>query len=61
MSCGIPVIGTDVSGIRNLINHKKNGFLCGTDSESISKAINTLKENRKLRGKNFYKCQRIHY
>ena len=44
---------------KNLINHKKR-FLCGTDSESISKAINTLKENRKLKEKISINAK-IHY
>ena len=51
MSCGMPVIGSDVPGINNLINHKKNGYLCGTDSKSISKAINTVIKDKEMREK----------
>ena len=36
MSCGLVVIGSDVDGIRELINDGKNGFLCGTYPESIA-------------------------
>jgi glycosyltransferase involved in cell wall biosynthesis len=39
MACGLPVIGTDVAGIRELINHKENGYLCGTTAEEIRQAI----------------------
>ncbi|MBN1231578.1 MAG: glycosyltransferase family 4 protein [Anaerolineales bacterium] len=42
MACGMPVIGADVEGIQNLINHKENGWLCGTDPESIRSAIETV-------------------
>ena len=39
MACGLPVIGTDVRGIRELIRHGVTGWLCGTDSASIRAAI----------------------
>jgi glycosyltransferase involved in cell wall biosynthesis len=39
MACGLPVIGTDVAGIRELINHRENGYLCGTTAEEIRQAI----------------------
>ena len=39
MSSGMPVIATDVSGVRELINHRETGFLCGTSSEEIREAI----------------------
>ena len=48
MSCGIPVIGADSPGIREIIHHRDNGFLCGTDSESISSAIENLLANPDL-------------
>ncbi|MBU1614530.1 glycosyltransferase family 4 protein [bacterium] len=49
MSCGAAVIGTDVDGIRELIIHKKNGYLCQTDSESIRTAIIELMADDSLR------------
>ena len=45
MACGIPVIGTDVSGIRELIVHLENGYLCGTRPEEIREAIRWMLNN----------------
>ena len=42
MSCGMPVIGADSPGIREIIDHGINGLLCGTDSESIRTSIQEL-------------------
>jgi len=49
MSCGLPVIGTDVRGINEVINHKKNGYLCDTSVESMKEAIMNVLENDELR------------
>lgn len=48
MACGLPVIGANSPGIRELIDHGVNGYLCGTDSESIAKAIEELLSNPQL-------------
>jgi len=48
MACGLPVIGTDVEGIKGIIKHKKNGFLCNINAESIRKAIITLMCDQEL-------------
>jgi len=48
MACRLAVIGTDVKGIREIITHKENGYLCKTNSESIRKAIIELIKNPKL-------------
>jgi glycosyltransferase involved in cell wall biosynthesis len=49
MSCGIPCIGTDVPGIRDLIQDEVTGILCSdTTSESIARGIKRIMENRKL-------------
>jgi len=46
MSCGVPVIGTNVYGIDEIIKHKENGYLCETSVESIRSAImNILDDN----------------
>ena len=42
MSCGLPCIGSDVTGIREDIEHIKTGYLCNTDYESIANAIGTV-------------------
>lgn len=55
MSCGLAVIGTDVEGIRDIIKHKENGYLCKTDSKSIRDAIDEIMHDKNLRevmGKN---------
>ncbi len=52
MACGIPVVGTDVPGIRELISHRENGFLCGTSPDEIRQAIqymlNETKETARM-------------
>lgn len=48
MSCGLPCIGTDVEGIREIIKHEENGYLCGTDAISIRKAILDILNNKEL-------------
>jgi glycosyltransferase involved in cell wall biosynthesis len=42
MSCGLPVIGTDVPGIRELIRHKETGYLCSASAEELRFAIKAL-------------------
>ena len=51
MSCEIACIGTNVKGIKNIIAHEYNGYLCGTSSNSIKRAIQTLSNNHILREK----------
>lgn len=51
MSCELCCIGTDVTGIREVIKHNKNGWLVKTDEESIKKSINLLINNTSLRKK----------
>jgi glycosyltransferase involved in cell wall biosynthesis len=48
MACGLPVIGTDVSGIREIIKHGENGWLCGTDAMQIRQALETVLGDRGL-------------
>lgn len=42
MACGLPVIGTNVNGIKELVVHKQTGLICGTDKESIRASIQEL-------------------
>ena len=49
MACGIPVIGTDVAGIRDIIKHGKNGYLCKPEVVEIRNAINSVMGNKQLR------------
>lgn len=49
MSCGCAVVGTDVPGIRDLLQHQRNGWLCGTSAASLGTAMQRLVENPSLR------------
>ena len=51
MSCGLPVIGADVVGIRDVLRHGENGWLCGTDAPSLRAAIQHLLARPGLRAK----------
>lgn len=42
MACGLPVIGADSPGIRELIRHGETGWLCDTDPASVRAAIEEL-------------------
>jgi len=49
MASGLPVIGTDVPGIRELIHHGETGYLCGTSPGEIREAIREVLSNVDLR------------
>lgn len=51
MSCGKAVIGTDVVGIREIIQDGINGILCGNNAHEISHAILRLMGDPLLREK----------
>jgi len=51
MSCAMPVIGTNVDGIRELINNNENGILCGVTAEEIAGAIIRLADDPGLKQK----------
>ena len=42
MACGLPVICSNVPEMKYRVAHKVNGYLCGTDSDSIARAIETV-------------------
>jgi glycosyltransferase involved in cell wall biosynthesis len=48
MACGLAVIGTDVEGIRDVIQHGETGWLCQPDAESIRGAIHHLLNHPEL-------------
>lgn len=48
LACGCAVIGTNVNGINNIIEHKVNGYLCGTNVDSIRRAILEVLNNQRL-------------
>lgn len=39
MACGLTVIGTNVTGINEIVQHRDNGFLCDITPEAIRHAI----------------------
>ena len=49
MACGLPVIGSDVPGICDVIQHNVNGYLCSTSPNEIRSAIEALLGNKGLR------------
>jgi len=49
MACGLPVIGGDSPGIRELVRHGETGWLCGTDAGSIRQAVETVLVDEGLR------------
>jgi len=51
MACGLPCIGTDVEGVREIIRHKENGYLCSTDTSSLRGAIQEVLQDRQLQEK----------
>ena len=51
MACGLPVIGTNVVGINEVVKHKLNGYLCGISTGSIRKAIREMLRDKELRKK----------
>ncbi len=51
MACGLPVIGTSTVGIKEVIKHGVNGYLCETSAEAIRKAIIYLMNDHNLRRK----------
>lgn len=42
MACGVPVIGADSPGIREIIRHGKTGYLCGADAAGIQAAVSEV-------------------
>ncbi|MCL4256993.1 MAG: glycosyltransferase family 4 protein [Anaerolineales bacterium] len=49
MACGLPVLGTRVQGIQEIITHEDNGLLCNTDAASIREDVQRLVDDVELR------------
>jgi glycosyltransferase involved in cell wall biosynthesis len=49
MACELPLIGTNVTGIREEVTHEKTGYLCDTSPESIAQGIQHVMSNPALR------------
>lgn len=48
MSCGMPCIGVSTTGIENIINHKRNGWLVDGTKDSIVNGISELFKNKDI-------------
>lgn len=51
MGCGLPVIGTNVKGIKEVIVNEVDGILCETDSDSLRNSLTELLNNNDLKKK----------
>jgi glycosyltransferase involved in cell wall biosynthesis len=51
MACGLAVIGSDVAGISDLLEHKETGYLCGTSAAEMHDAIKILLADEALQKK----------
>ena len=49
MACGMPVVGTDVEGIADILTHEKDGLLTSTDSAALHDTIETFLGDAELR------------
>lgn len=45
VSLGIPIVSTPTDGIKNIIEHGKNGYLCDDDEELASYILHLLNDN----------------
>jgi len=64
MACGVPVIGTQVRGIKHVIEHENNGYLCDTNGQSLVQAIDDVLSQPELMiemGKNARQFALEHY
>jgi glycosyltransferase involved in cell wall biosynthesis len=55
MACGLPVLGADVPGIRELVRHGETGWLCAPDAAALAAGLRDLRADPALRhrlGKN---------
>jgi glycosyltransferase involved in cell wall biosynthesis len=49
MACGLPVLGADVIGIRNVIRHGETGWLCAPTVEGLADGLRALLADGALR------------
>ena len=48
MSCGLPCVGLDMPGVRDVIMHEQNGLLCAPNAESLAEGIRRVLDNPAL-------------
>jgi glycosyltransferase involved in cell wall biosynthesis len=51
MACGVPVIGTRVTGIQELLRHRETGYLCGTSAAELREALREVLGDAALSGR----------
>ncbi|MDD5433191.1 MAG: glycosyltransferase [Candidatus Pacebacteria bacterium] len=51
MACGLVCLACNVEGIKEIINHKENGYLCQTNSQSIKSSLSELLNDQALQNK----------
>ena len=51
MAVGTPIVAANSPGIREIITHCQNGYLCSTDKNGIEKAISDVSNNIQLQKK----------
>ncbi|MBX3005404.1 MAG: glycosyltransferase family 4 protein [Anaerolineales bacterium] len=51
MACGLPALGTRVSGIQEIITDGENGLLCETNATSIKAGLQRLLDDAELRAR----------
>ena len=48
LACGVPVIGSNLGGLKSTLRHEETGYLCETDVDSIAAAIETVLSQPRL-------------
>jgi len=51
MACAVPVVGTDVPGIRDVVRHGETGWLCPEDPGGLAEGLRTLLDDGALRAR----------
>jgi glycosyltransferase involved in cell wall biosynthesis len=49
MASGVPVVATDIPGVRSIISHRQNGLLCAQEVTSLANTIQLAINNSALR------------
>ncbi|MCY3864663.1 MAG: glycosyltransferase family 4 protein [Chloroflexi bacterium] len=59
LACGVPVIGSKVGGIESTLRHEETGYLCDTDADGITAAIEAVLSQPRLIEKMGAKARRF--